>query len=127
MAEAVARIHEERGKGQGRLGGTDIMVFLVGLKPTAHRLKVCCYYQLSYRSMTTYFCLEIPMTAKHPGIAIGKAATGKPSLEAGIGKAGKMGAEELEIYIDVADIELSAMTVYAKEMAGKTVAEPIAH
>ena len=126
MAEAVARIHEERGKGQGRLGGTDIMVFLVGLHLlfTTFALKTVVTH---IGIAETYFCLKIPMTAKHPGIAIGKAATGKPSLEAGIGKAGKMGAEELEIYIDVADIELSAMTVYAKEMAGKTVAEPIAH
>ena len=102
------------------------MVLLVGLHLlfTTFALETVVTH---IRVPETYFRLEIPMTSKHPCIAIGHAATGKPTLKAGIGKAGKMGDEELEIYIDVADIELSAMTVYAKEMAGKTVAEPIAH
>ena len=73
------------------------------------------------------FGLEVPMTAKHPGIAIGNATAGKPALETGIGKAGEVCSKELEVGIDVTDIELSAMAVDAEEMAGKTVTEPIAH
>ena len=102
------------------------MVFLVGLHLlfTTFALKTVVTY---IGIAETYFRLEIPMTAKHPGIAIGKAATGKPSLEAGIGKAGEVCSKELEVGIDVTDIELSAMAVDAEEMAGKTVTEPIAH
>ena len=126
MAEAVARIHEERGKGQGRLGGTDIMVFLVGLHLlfTTFALKTVV---ADIGIPEADFGLEVPMTAKHPGIAIGNATAGKPALETGIGKAGEVSSKELEVGIDVTDTELSAMAVDAEEMAGKTVTEPIAH
>ena len=102
------------------------MVLLVGLHLlfTTFALETVVTH---IRVPETYFRLEIPMTSKHPCIAIGHAATGKPTLKAGIGKAGKMRSKELEVGIDVTDIELSAMAMDTEEMSGKTVTKPITH
>ena len=76
----------------------------------------------------TDFGLDVPMLGEHPGMSVGDACSGKPSLIAGILQMGEVCAEKIEVGEAYRTyIILTAMEFQTDEIAVQGLAEPIAH
>lgn len=74
----------------------------------------------------TYLGLKVPPAVENPGVAVGYARSDHPSLVTLVGQFGEIGAEKLDVVVEIAEIVLSAEHVGADKVAGETLAEPVA-
>ena len=70
--------------------------------------------------------LDVPVFCKDPGVAVGDACARHPSLVALMGQHTEIGAEKLDVVVEIAHIVLPYYGMRSEEMPLHTVAEPIA-
>lgn len=68
---------------------------------------------------------QIPIAAQDPSVTVGCSRTDEPALVADVLQFARIGAQEADPTVESSDVILSSMRVYADEMSGKTVAEPV--
>lgn len=112
-------------EGERKLRGPEIVVrfvFLYGSAAFGAREFVEAGVDPAYSE----FKLKVPVLGQDPVVAIANSGTCAPSLVTVVGELREVAAEEFNMVLDVADVELSAYKVEAPERSLESFAKPYA-
>ncbi len=73
-----------------------------------------------------YLSLKVPVAAEDEVVAVADAEAAEPALVAAVLEFRGIRAEQVDAAVEAPDVVLPGVDVYAEEMAGETVAEPVA-